>query len=1442
VTSKIFIASKDLTFPISLSDKQHLYLVFDADGDPSTTVDQQILRAGPESALTMGQITIEPGLDFSGSSDKFDSGDYTDRNYTELTTVDPDGTWAEMLDKAAVLAGPEDENHRIHTTIDYSPLGPNSNSFVATILAETGFDIVGDTPLVGGAGDAIPLGTFTGWNGLLGTSGNDNWTVDISQPASRIVFDQGGDDNYTLDASTFATAKGLLTIEEVAQSGSDDVLTLENIAAEDVGLYRTPDGKGLMVVVDDKVVGWVPEQFNSAYPLLNHVHVIPPVGSPTDIPVTDPDSLPFYHDMPLPAPLGEVQPAFAEAITSASPLVIDLSSGHTGVTLTTWSASSTHTYFDLNDNGFAVQTAWVSGDTGLLARDLNSNGVIDSSAELFGSPTIDGFAKLAVLDSNHDLRIDNNDDAWSSLVVWTDTNGDAATQSGELHSLPSLNIASIDLAALAASTSSISGNPISHVSKVTFTSGATAAIDDAWFVHDNTNTYYSGDYTLDAQTAFLPGLRGYGLLPNLNIAMSQDSDLKDMVADFAASFTFSSFADAKSQIEDIIFKWAGLDGVDPESRGPNMDARHIGLIEQLVGADFYHVWQLTSDPNPGAAVDLDPVYKDVFNMLAADLLVQTSANALFDSAVTYNQFSGEIEGVSGLSQTAIADLVSAAPSPGSENDAFWQMIATFIDTTKGLDNLSGSEISWLNDAMYATDPALSLNTVHNMIDPYYPVYTYVDGTSGNDTLSGGSDKDIITGYDGNDTIHGNGGNDTINGNAGANVLYGDAGNDTIYGGIGNDSLYGGDGDDTLSASIGNNLLNGGLGANTISAGDGNDTYIYEGGQDLLNDSGGTDTIYMPTGVVAGDLTFSRVSTNGSHSDFSDLLIHVDGYDSIQIQNPFSSPSYAIETIVFSNSTTLSLSTITSPDVYLTDQLDSFSTSNSGNFSVFGLGGDDYIALSGSGTHTIDGGGGNDAIQGGSGNDTYVASPGFDTITDVGGTDTIVIPAEFDASDVTVYRINNASGPTNDLGISIAGYGEIDVSGQFNSVYYGVENLHFLSDNSTVSLTGMSITTLGTAGNDSIYAPYVGAGANDIIDGREGNDYLAGGSGNDTYIFSAGHDTIYDDGGNDTLLVRPIYAPGDVTIAWNYDASNYANGLGIILTDSDGNTVVVQNESYSTSYGIEHVAFDNGTTWDLNSLELNTYGTSGADGLNGHDVGDASSADTIYGYAGTDTINGGNGNDLIYGGDDNDYLLGNAGNDTINGGNGNDIIYASSGDGTDTVHGDAGADTIYGVADSVLSGDDGNDTLYNNASYADGGSTAVTLHGGDGADTLYGGYGTTALHGDAGADTLVGMLYGVDVFTFDAASAFNAVDTIQSFNTGDGDKIDVSNILETHYDPLHDLITNFVQIQTNGSNSELFVDTTGTATFNSADHVATILSVTGLTDEAALVTAGTLIAA
>ena len=164
----------------------------------------------------------------------------------------------------------------------------------------------------------------------------------------------------------------------------------------------------------------------------------------------------------LPECVDDAETPWGSAQNESSPLVLDLTTGHDGIALTSFNASTTTTFFDIDNSGFATQTAWTSDDMGLLCRDLN--GIIDNAGELFGSSTVDGFSLLASLDSNGDHRIDQFDSAWNTLKVWVDANGDAITQDGELHTLGSLNVKSIDLAAVTDSSSTINGKPISHTS------------------------------------------------------------------------------------------------------------------------------------------------------------------------------------------------------------------------------------------------------------------------------------------------------------------------------------------------------------------------------------------------------------------------------------------------------------------------------------------------------------------------------------------------------------------------------------------------------------------------------------------------------------------------------------------------------------------------------------------------------------------------------------------------------------------------------------------------------------------------------------------------------------------------------------------------------------------------------------------------------------------
>ncbi|QUE31649.1 hypothetical protein [Francisella philomiragia] len=109
--------------------------------------------------------------------------------------------------------------------------------------------------------------------------------------------------------------------------------------------------------------------------------------------------------------------------------------------------------FDHQSTGVKEGTGWVSADDGLLVRDLDGNGTIDSGRELFGDNTLKadgtkaahGFEALAELDSNADGIIDANDTEFENLQVWQDTNSDGISQANELKNLSQVGVSSIDL-------------------------------------------------------------------------------------------------------------------------------------------------------------------------------------------------------------------------------------------------------------------------------------------------------------------------------------------------------------------------------------------------------------------------------------------------------------------------------------------------------------------------------------------------------------------------------------------------------------------------------------------------------------------------------------------------------------------------------------------------------------------------------------------------------------------------------------------------------------------------------------------------------------------------------------------------------------------------------------------------------------------------------------
>ena len=128
----------------------------------------------------------------------------------------------------------------------------------------------------------------------------------------------------------------------------------------------------------------------------------------------------------------------------------------------------------------------------------------------------------------------------------------------------------------------------------------------------------------------------------------------------------------------------------------------------------------------------------------------------------------------------------------------------------------------------------------------------INGTPGDDNLTGGTGGSTITGLDGNDNLSGGTGGSNLSGGAGNDVLSGGSGSSTLVGGDGNDNLTGGSGSNNLAGDAGNDTLSGGSGSNVLTGGSGND--ILEGGTGGNDFDGGENDDYLVGGTGNNNLT------------------------------------------------------------------------------------------------------------------------------------------------------------------------------------------------------------------------------------------------------------------------------------------------------------------------------------------------------------------------------------------------------------------------------------------------------------------------------------------------------------------------------------------------------------------------------------------------------------
>lgn len=366
--------------------------------------------------------------------------------------------------------------------------------------------------------------------------------------------------------------------------------------------------------------------------------------------------------------------------------------------------------------------------------------------------------------------------------------------------------------------------------------------------------------------------------------------------------------------------------------------------------------------------------------------------------------------------------------------------------------------------------------------------------------------------------------------------------------------------------------------------------------------------------------------------------------------------------------------------------------------------------------------------------------------------------------------------------------------------------------SQILVNGNTTTINAGSGNDTVN----GAAGVDIVDGGDGNDIIYGGGGADVLYGGNDNDTLYS-GSVEILSVTTLLSgnfdtgndgfsysdggfggsdPANVDVAGSRDTGDgdTANGSLEVYIDGQNNTASANSSgAWSQTFNLagaesgvqlnlsyrhwHHASNDNGeNSWVYVEVDGVRYGVGGNDYIS-EALGSGGTTDTGWVQITLDI----------------GTLA--AGNHTITMG-----IFKNAENGNSE--------------DSYVRFDD------------------LSLTSTEAAGAV------TVLSGQNGLDTLYGS-GGIDHFIFESASAFNNIDVIHNFDTADSDALDLSALL-SGYDPMTELITNFVQITTSGSDSILRVDTSGSGAFGAGTQIATLIGVTGLTDEAALAAAGNLL--
>jgi len=405
---------------------------------------------------------------------------------------------------------------------------------------------------------------------------------------------------------------------------------------------------------------------------------------------------------------------------------------------------------------------------------------------------------------------------------------------------------------------------------------------------------------------------------------------------------------------DVIYGWGGADSI-VGSADSAYDYLYGGDGNDTISVGYGQAsGEAGNDSIVGVASDY---YSYMFGGAGADTLIgSTSRDYLYDSDE---------------SNTANTDADSLSGGGGSD----------YLYSYGGADTLDGGA-----DNDFAIIDRSGL-VVGLRFTPTAAGTAYVgsDGTRvvniENFEVYGGSGNDTLSGLGNGDQLYGNGGNDSITAN-GFGYVDGGTGNDTISAGAG--SANGGDGDDriTVNASSGSGFASGGIGNDTLIAtsADGTGSQLAGGlGADSLIGSAVSDDLSDNSGYNSGNDAASDTLSGG---DGDDVLTSTGGADRLDGGIGFDTAilNRTFLTVNFSLTVGLPTATSTASDGTTLTGIESVQiVSGSGKDKLIANAGDDYL-YGNAGNDLLNGGKGNDQLDGGINADTLIGGAGNDGLS------------------------------------------------------------------------------------------------------------------------------------------------------------------------------------------------------------------------------------------------------------------------------------------------------------------------------------------------------------------------------------------------------------------------------------------------------------------------------